>query len=292
MNKSYPRANLHSLESRIKFFKNTESNNKNPDKKEKACLTNHIKKIFILNSKTKELIKRNSILKDYNKNFCKKNTNYDPKYQIRLIKSKYFHNELIRKNVYSPLKRRYKQLITNLPSNKRCFINLHNKDFDFIFRYPNNSTSSILYKTIIIKNNNNKNLIQKRTLNKSIKSKKDLADSIKTIHYKISSDSVIYNRDSFIVDKEDKKIKNIMNYIYKKKELSFGEINKAKQKVNLIEKNKKYLKLLLLIKRQSKKNLKLLNDVKKEEIKSKDSLLSCLARYNISSERIKRNTHN
>ena len=83
-----------------------------------------------------------------------------------------------------------------------------------------------------------------------------------------------------------------MDYIYKKKELTFGEINKAKQKVKLIEKNKKYLKLLLLIKRQNKKNLKLLNDIKKEEIKRKDSLLSCLARYNISEERIKRNSYN
>ena len=286
MNESYPKASLKLLESRLKFL-NSETTNNKEEKEEASHKINHIKKVFILNKKTKEFIKRNSNIKAYNKNFCKKNTNYDPKKKIRLIKSKYFHNELLRKNINSPLKREYKLLISNLPNNKRCFINLHNKDFDNIFKYPNNSMQNIVNKKEIIKKNNI-NLDKKRRIDNSIESKKDSIESTKTIHYKIPLSCNMYKSKSVFFDKKDN---DIFNYTYKKKDGSLSSINKTKQKIKLIDKNKKYLKLLSLLKKRSNKTFKLLSDVKREEIKDKDSFLSSLARFSVIRERIKRNLY-
>ena len=286
MNKSYPKASLKLLESRLKFL-NSETTNNKEEKEEASHKINHIKKVFILNKKTKEFIKRNSNIKAYNKNFCKKNTNYDPKKKIRLIKSKYFHNELLRKNINSPLKREYKLLISNLPNNKRCFIHLHNKDFDNIFKYPNNSMQNILNKKEIIKKNNI-NLDKKRRIDNSIESKKDSIESTKIIHYKVPLSCNTYKSKSVFVDKKDN---DIFNYTYKKKDGSLSSINKTKQKIKLIDKNKKYLKLLSLLKKRSNKTFKLLSDVKREETKDKDSFLSSLARFSVIRERIKRNLY-
>ena len=283
MNKSYPKASLKLLESRLKFL-NSETTSNKEDNQETSHKINHIKKVFILNQKTKAFIKRNSNIKAYNKNFCKKNTNYGPKNKIRLIKSKYFHNEILRKNIHSPLKREYKLLISNLPSNKRCFINLHNKDFDTIFKYPNNSMQKSLNKKEIIKKSN-VNLNNKRISDNNLESRKDSMDSTKTIHYKLPLNFNSYKSKSVIVDKKDK---SIMNYTYKKKEGSLSTIDKSKPKIKLIDKNKKYLKLLSLLKKRTNKTFKLISDVKREEIKDKDSFLSSLARFTVIHERIKR----
>jgi hypothetical protein len=78
MNKSYPKASLKLLESRLKFL-NSETTSNKEDNQETSHKINHIKKVFILNQKTKAFIKRNSNIKAYNKNFCKKKYELWPK---------------------------------------------------------------------------------------------------------------------------------------------------------------------------------------------------------------------
>ena len=113
-------------------------------------------------------------------------------------------------------------------------------------------------------------------------------ESTKTIHYKIPLSCNMYKSKSVFFDKKDN---DIFNYTYKKKDGSLSSINKTKQKIKLIDKNKKYLKLLSLLKKRSNKTFKLLSDVKREETKDKDSFLSSLARFSVIRERIKRNLY-
>ena len=285
---SYPRASLQLLESRIKYLNNSLNTSKidsKEDLNEKYQKSNHVKKVFIFNGKMKEFMDKTSNLKVINKNMRKNKNTSDKTQQIKLIKSKYFHNEILRKNIHSPLKRRYKLLVANLPNNKRCFINLHNKDFDSIFKYPNNSIRDLNIKKPI-NDKNNFNLFSKYgKITKSQEIKKDFIPMTKTLHYKLPKNSFICNSKSMFVDRKES---IIMNYTNKRKENAKKLINKKTPKFKVIDKKKKYINIITLMKKVSDKSTNLLIDVKKEEIKNKDSLHYSFGRYNAFKETTKR----
>ena len=279
MNISYPRANLQLLESRIKYLNTQSTNNINNklDNDNTNHQSKHVKKVFKLNAKTKDYIKRTSNLKEFNNNLYKRSINTKKAHQIKIIKSKYFHNELLRKNVISPLRREYQLLVSNLPNNKRCFKNLHNKDFDSIFKNPNNSVKDNSLTKNISKKNYIKDIKNKKGLYNSQEIKDNFFPTTRIIHYKFSKNLASYYSKSMIVDD---KHKNILNYSPKKYQHSIDSICERKPKVKLVDKKKKYIKLISLIKKSSDKNIHLLMDYKNEEIKNKDSFLSSLVRYN------------
>lgn len=284
MNLSFPRATLKLLQSRIPFL-NSSSNNNNLTINENFHKARLIKKVYKLNEKTKNYINKRQNLKPLKKNIITGNEKINKIKQIKLIKSKYFHNEILRKNINSPLKREYKRLLSNLPNNKRCFMNLRNKDLDSIFKFPNNSTKLFTHKKeLMIKKGNNSINSSKKKDNKKFVEKPKI-----TIHFKLSTNSTIHRSKSLVLDKIDKSLTNIT---FKNKDSSLNSANKDKQTIKLIDRKKKYSYLMTLMKRNSNKNLDLLIDIKKEETKNKDLLLSSLAKFSVNDERIKRKIHN
>ena len=185
MNLSLPKVNSSLLESRIKYRNNSINNINKKDKNEtfhKLSGINFFQNKFNINTKTREYKYQNLNLQFFQKNATKRNNLFDDDKirQIRLIKSRYFHNDLIRKNVDSPLKREYKKLLSNLPNNKRCFSKLQNKDFDSIFKIPINITQPIIRRKTLISNkrdmsiNTNKSifLLKKKELNRPLSKRK------------------------------------------------------------------------------------------------------------------------
>jgi len=283
MNLSFPRATLKLLQSRISFL-NSSSNSNNLTINENFHKARLIKKVYKLNEKTKNYIYKQPNLKPLKKNIITRNEKIHSIKQIKLIKSKYFHNEILRKNINSPLKREYKRLLSNLPNNKRCFMNLRNKDLDSIFKFPNNSTK--LSKKDLKKGNNAINSCKNKDNKKFVEKPKI------TIHFKLSTNSSIHRSKSLVLDKIDKIDKSLTNITFKNKDSSLNSVNKDKQKIKLIDRKKRYSYLMGLVKRNTNKNLDLLIDIKKEETHNKDLLLSSLAKFNVNNERIKRKIYN
>ena len=240
-----------------------------------------------INTKTREYKYQNLNLQFFQKNATKRNNLFDDDKirQIRLIKSRYFHNDLIRKNVDSPLKREYKKLLSNLPNNKRCFSNLQNKDFDSIFKIPINITQPIIRRKTLISNkrdmsiNTNKSifLLKKKELNRPLSKRKI------NIHYKLLINSSKNNLQNNILNKINKSCMNSALSI-KKDMINFAPIYNHKENLN----NTKYLNLIMKLSKKTKIKLNLLNRTKKDEFKSCESISSSIDKYYINENTNKR----
>ena len=253
MNLSLPKVNSSLLESRIKYRNNSINNINKKDKNEtfhKLSGINFFQNKFNLNTKKREYKYQNLNLQFFQKNATKRNNLFDDDKirQIRLIKSRYFHNDLIRKNVDSPLKREYKKLLSNLPNNKRCFSNLQNKDFDSIFKIPINITQPIIRRKTLISN------------------KRDM--------------SINTNKSIFLLKK-----KELNRPLSKRKiNINFAPIYNHKENLN----NTKYLNLIMKLSKKTKIKLNLLNRTKKDEVKSCESISSSIDKYYINENTNKR----
>ena len=283
MNLSLPKVNSSLLESRIKYRNNSINNINKKDKNEtfhKLSGINFFQNKFNINIKTREYKYQNLNLQFFQKNAAKRNNLFDDDKirQIRLIKSRYFHNDLIRKNVDSPLKREYKKLLSNLPNNKRCFSNLQNKDFDSIFKIPINITQPIIRRKTLISNkrdmsiNTNKSifLLKKKELNRPLSKRKI------NIHYKLLINSSKNNLQNNILNKVNKSCMNSALSI-KKDMINFASIYNHKENLN----NTKYLNLMMKLSKKTKIKLNLLNRTKKDEVKSCESISSSIDKYYI-----------
>lgn len=290
MNLSSPKVNSSLLESRIKYRNNSINNINKKDKNEtfhKLSGINFFQNKFNINIKTREYKYQNLNLQFFQKNAAKRNNLFDDDKirQIRLIKSRYFHNDLIRKNVDSPLKREYKKLLSNLPNNKRCFSNLQNKDFDSIFKIPINITQPIIRRKTLISNkrdmsiNTNKSifLLKKKELNRPLSKRKI------NIHYKLLINSSKNNLQNNILNKVNKSCMNSALSI-KKDMINFASIYNHKENLN----NTKYLNLMMKLSKKTKIKLNLLNRTKKDEVKSCESISSSIDKYYINENTNKR----
>lgn len=290
MNLSLPKVNSSLLESRIKYRNNSINNINKKDKNEtfhKLSGINFFQNKFNINTKTREYKYQNLNLQFFQKNATKRNNLFDDDKirQIRLIKSRYFHNDLIRKNVDSPLKREYKKLLSNLPNNKRCFSNLQNKDFDSIFKIPINITQPIIRRKTLISNkrdmsiNTNKSifLLKKKELNRPLSKRKI------NIHYKLLINSSKNNLQNNILNKINKSCMNSALSI-KKDMINFASIYNHKENLN----NTKYLNLIMKLSKKTKIKLNLLNRTKKDEVKSCESISSSIDKYYINENTNKR----
>ena len=290
MNLSLPKVNSSLLESRIKYRNNSINNINKKDKNEtfhKLSGINFFQNKFNINTKTREYKYQNLNLQFFQKNATKRNNLFDDDKirQIRLIKSRYFHNDLIRKNVDSPLKREYKKLLSNLPNIKRCFSNLQNKDFDSIFKIPINITQPIIRRKTLISNkrdmsiNTNKSifLLKKKELNRPLSKRKI------NIHYKLLINSSKNNLQNNILNKINKSCMNSALSI-KKDMINFASIYNHKENLN----NTKYLNLMMKLSKKTKIKLNLLNRTKKDEVKNCESISSSIDKYYINKNTNKR----
>ena len=250
-----------------------------------------------------EVIKSTNLLEKRKQNYSRKNTRLfsvkhyqyknNPKIihkiENKLIKNKlkrniepkliYFHEKSLGGDIFSPLNEKYKLLISSIDYNKRCFRNLRNKDFDNIFNDNSNIHKEYIKKLSleqsipkkITKRNNNKY--------KDIKNKNNSYRN-STVSYNKSINNIFLNRIKNINNNNINK--NNFNYtLYNNKENN--SIKKVNSKpnikyINLFNADKNYEKFVSLVKKQSDKNIKLLNDVKKQETMSKDNLLVSIAR--------------
>ena len=264
-----------------------------------------------------EVIKKTNIIEKKKQNYSNNNSrlfsikNYlyksDPKV-IKKIENQLIKNKLkrdkkptliyeIKKNLrgdilspFSPLNERYKLLISNIDYNKTCFRNLSNRDFDSIF---NDNNSSINQEPIKNKNTQSsklkiiKNINYKK--NKEIKKRnRFFINGTLTVPHKYNSrNNIFVNRLNNI------KSNNLRNSCDNKNNINStlftnnenNSIMKINHKfntnyINQFNNDKKYEKFVLLLKKQNDKNMKLLNDVKKQETLNKDSLLVSLVRLN------------
>ena len=259
-----------------------------------------IKKTNLLEQKKQNYSINNSHLfsvKHYlskdNKKVIKKIENQLIKKKLRLEKSPKLicsYENIIKDDLFSPLNDKYKLLISNIDYNKRCFRNLSNKEFDNIFNdkfkwgpglLDNNNSipRSDVKKYKISKNKKNKeikknyksrnnkkngrlstiscdhnynNIFSNRIKNIKHSNKNSIDDSTKLAKYNLCSTISINNYKSF-------RMKSKCKY--------FNDYNSQ------FNTDKKYRKFVLLLKKQNDKNIKLLNDVKKQETMNKDNLL-------------------
>ena len=264
-----------------------------------------------------EVIKKTNLLEKKKQNYSNNHShlysikNYlyksDPKV-IKKIENQLIKNKLkrdkkptliyeIKKNLrgdilspFSPLNERYKLLISNIDYNKRCFRNLSNRDFDSIF---NDNNSSINQEPI----KNKKTPSSKLKIIKKINYKKNkeikkrnrfFINGTLTVPYKYNSrNNIFVNRINNIKsnnlrNSSDNK-NNINSTLFTNNENnSIMKINHKfnSNYINQFNNDKKYEKFVLLLKKQNDKNMKLLNDVKKQETLNKDSLLVSLVRLN------------
>ena len=284
MNLSFPRLNLRILEPKIRNMNNS-FNICEINKNSSFQKSSDIKKKFNLNALTKKYNNKNIGIQFYQKNVANRNQNIfiNKSKQITLIKSNYFHNDYLQKKVDSPLKREYKKLLSNLPNNKRCFINLHNKNLDSIFKLniPNsNFTHSKSQRKIINKYRKDTSVNTNKSI---IFPKKKLLDKILfepklKIHYKISSNSCKNNTQNISLNKNNKSCLNLST----NREL-LTPIYKCKSNINKV----KYLYLMLKLSTPSKIKLNLLNGINKEEFKIKDSFSSFISKYNNNKKKLK-----
>ena len=267
-----------------------------------------------------DFIKKTNLLEKKKQNYSVKNSrffsvkHYLPKNNSKVVKK--IENQLLKKKLkigkkpkliydnrnsfkdelISPLNHKYQSLISNIDYNKRCFRNLSNKDFDSIFKDKSNlSQKSIKKRNILISTNYNKKL---KKQNIRVIKKKLRNDSYS---YRLSSSSNKYknsnnfeNRMKNIKasncknannDTTKSSINNKNNTFFKNYEDISIVNNKVKNKlfnayINYFNKDKKYGKFVFLLKKQNDKNMKLLNDVKKEEIMNRDNLLVSIVKLN------------
>lgn len=281
MNLSFPKANSSLFESRIKY-KNNSINNKNKiDKNEnfrRLSDINFFQKKFNIKTKTREYQYQNLNLQFFQKNTPKRNNLFDADKmrQIRLIKTIYFHNDLIRKNVDSPLKKEYKKLLSNLPKNKRCFSNLQNKDLDSIFKIPINITQPIHKGNSLISNKRDMSINTNKSVFMLKKKKFNDAPSkpkIK-IHYKLFMNSPKNNSQNRIENNINKSCMNPS--ILKGNDLiNFASIYNYKENLN----RTKYINLMMKLSKRTKIKLNLLNMIKNDEDKSYESISSSIDKY-------------
>ena len=263
-----------------------------------------IKKTNLLEKKKQNYSVKNSRFFSVKHYLSKNNSKVVKKIENQLLKKKlkigkkpkliYDNRNSFKDELISPLNHKYQSLISNIDYNKRCFRNLSNKDFDSIFKDKSNlSQKSIKKRNILISTNYNKKLkkqnirvIKKKLRNDSYrlssssnkyKSSNNFENRIKNIK---ASNCKKVNNDTTKSSKNNKNNTFFKNY----EDISIVN-NKVKNKlfnayINYFNKDKKYGKFVFLLKKQNDKNMKLLNDVKKEQIMNRDNLLVSIVKLN------------
>lgn len=168
------------------------------------------------------------------------------------------------------LNNKYKQLISNIAYNKRCFRNLSNADFDNLFFDNSNIDKDIKKKKILSKSDKKETKYSKiNNMNKIYRITTDLNeckynDFVNKLKNKIKLNCRIIRNNSTYHD-----MYKIKKNIFKN---SFVNINHLND-------NSKFDKFILLLKKQSEKNKNLLIDIKREETNSKEMLLTSMAKF-------------
>lgn len=168
------------------------------------------------------------------------------------------------------LNNKYKQLISNIAYNKRCFRNLSNADFDNLFFDNSNIDKDIKKKKILSKSDKKETKYSKiNNMNKIYRISTDLNeckynDFVNKLKNKIKLNCRIIRNNSTYHD-----MYKIKKNIFKN---SFVNINHLND-------NSKFDKFILLLKKQSEKNKNLLIDIKREETNSKEMLLTSMAKF-------------
>ena len=245
------------------------------------------KKIQIMNAhnnSTKILNKKNAFQR-HDKQLSKPKKNV----KIKLINSKYFNNELLIKRVYSPLKREYESLKTNLPNSGRYFKYLKNSDLDSIFKYNDIYTQKGIYYNKEIKNPQSNTTYRNRQKNISINQGqfKDFISTQKKIYYRRRPNHLESKAwsDNFAKKNFENKTSCL------KGNIQFDFCSVKKNKIKLVDKSKKFIKLKTQLKKQKSQNNKLILDIKKEETINKNVILSLLAKFTINKTRIRLKSH-
>lgn len=206
----------------------------------------------------------------------------------KIITDKNSFNE----DINPPLNERYRSLISISNYNKRCFRNLNNKEFDSIFNELNISESPYNKKKILIpksaiemnkyKKINNlqtqrtKKLLKKKNKNYIISTVSNLYTKNNNFINRMSNKNDHYTKTTF--ESKNIDILNILNNEYdnennKNKTLYRKYLNQTSN-----ENEDKFANFLFLLKKQSDKNTKLLNDVKRLAILNKDILLASVVK--------------
>lgn len=292
--------NKNFLETQIRRFTkiNTIIDNLEEDNYNKFKQVDVIKKTNFLEEKTKKYSNNNYRLFSVKHYLHKKKSSVVRKFENELIKkklklnqtSKLIDNDLKSLNygLTSPLNDKYKVLISNIDYNRRCFRNLDNKEFDCIFKdkanlsqEPIESRKRLIPKSTMTRNRNN-------NLNKKIQKFNTVFRNNDNIYRLSTATNYFENK---IKNKRKNKFKitnnysknrtnNISNTIYGNyQNTSSKSINKKFNK-DYFNKDGKYKKFIILLKKQYDKNTKLLNEVKKQEKMSRDILLVSLAKLN------------
>lgn len=182
----------------------------------------------------------------------------------------------------TPLNNKYKLLISNSEHHRSCFRNLSNEDFDNIFTDYYNPRQSFLVSS-------EKFLLQKSEQKPCKYYERNKNELTKKYNGNIKRISTYSNYEknvnNFII-----KLKNQTNHKYKiMKNISSLKKNNNKDNRYFKYKNdlgnqitnspkENYEKFIFLLKKQTEKNKKLINDIKRQEILNKDMLLVSIAK--------------
>ena len=263
-----------------------------------------IKKTNLLEKKKQNYSVKNSRFFSVKHYLPKNNSKVVKKIENQLLKKKlkigkkpkliYDNRNSFKDELISPLNHKYQSLISNIDYNKRCFRNLSNKDFDSIFKDKSNlSQKSIKKRNILISTNYNKKL-KKQNIRVIKKKLRNDSYRLSSSSNKYKNSNIFENRIKNIKASNCKKVNNDTtkssinnknNTFFKNYEDISIVNNKVKNKlfnayINYFNKDKKYGKFVFLLKKQNDKNMKLLNDVKKEQIMNRDNLLVSIVKLN------------
>jgi len=196
-------------------------------------------------------------------------------------KTSYNTQSAFKEGFITPLNNKYKLLISNTEHHKRCFRNLSNEDFDNIFNdkfNPRQSFPVSSEKVLLPKSEQKTCHYYERNKNDKIKKDKGIIKRISTYS------NYDKNINKFIIKLKNNKnhkykmLKNISNLNLCNKDNNYFYCinNLTRKESNSL--NEKFGKFLFLLKKQTEKNAKLLNAIKKQEILSKDMLLVSIAK--------------
>ena len=182
----------------------------------------------------------------------------------------------------TPLNIKYKLLISNTEHHRRCFRNLSNEDFDNIFNdkfNPRQSFPISSEKILFPKSEEKPFKYYKKNKNTHNKKYNGIIKRISTFS------NYDKNINNFIIKLKSKKnhkykmLKNISNFnIGNKNDNNYFDYKNNFTKKVSNRPNEKFGKFIFLLKKQAEKNAKLLSDIKRQEILSKDLMLVQIAK--------------
>jgi hypothetical protein len=237
-------------------------------------------------SKASLLISVKNLLNNRTPNAFKKIKNKLIKKKLVLTetpkKLSYYRESSSKDGFTTPLNNKYKLLISNTEHHRRCFRNLSNEDFDNIFNdkfNPRQSFPISCEKILFPKSEEKPFKYYER--NKNAENKKNNGNTKRISTFSNYGKNI----NNFIIKSKSKKyhkykiLRNISNFNIGNN----NDNNYFDYKNNFIKKvsdrpNEKFGKFIFLLKKQAEKNAKLLSDIKRQEILSKDLMLVQIAK--------------